>query len=391
MIVKREKTMKKMMILTAASALLCTFLTGCTVNISDDTISTATDIAVSALDNADINVNGQQVDISLDSNGDINVNLAQTTVASDQTTNNSAAETQTVLSNAEMKGISKQLIQEYVTIYNGILSGWITTDETDEYASDPGYPYYRVVDPKLRSIADVKSFMAKTLTGTEYDKLVGYIWGDSIPVYIERNGKLYALSVGRGSAYSDTWQWDQLQFTNVTADSFTVKGQYYHMGDALYSQAFDIIRTAEGFRISNAAEVEINDNHEAENNGSGSYENPFDEYIGQWRSEVQWNGSDYYIQITRDREIINVEVSAHSAVADYQWNYTCLCSEDGTYIECTNGGTLKRTDYAPNGDVQEPVTVYSDGSAKFNIKGGTLFWEDCKEGTARQVGFSKIG
>lgn len=391
MIVKGEKTMKKMMILTAASALICTFLTGCSVNISDDTISAAADIAVTALDNADIKVNGQQVDISLDSNGDINVNLAQTTKAADQAVTNSASETQTVLSNAEMKEISKQLIQEYVTIFDGILSGWITTDEKDEYASDPVYPYYRVTDPKLRSIADVKSFMAKTLTGTEYDKLVGYILGDSIPVYIERNGQLYALSVGRGSAYSDSWLWDQLQFTNVTADSFTVKGQYYHMGDAPFSQTFDIVRTAEGFRIANAAEVEFIDDHAEEKYDASSDKNPFDEYIGQWRSEAQWNSSDYYIQITGDRETMNVEVSSHSAVADYQWNYTCLCSEDGTYIECTNGGILKRTDYAPNGDMQEPVTVYSDGSAKFNIKGGMLFWEDCREGTARQVGFSKIG
>lgn len=120
-------------------------------------------------------------------------------------------------------------------------------------------------------------------------------------------------------------------------------------------------------------------------------ENPFDEYIGQWAGETQWNGNNYYIQISRDRESINAEVSAHSAVADYLWNYSCVCSEDGTYIECTGGGTLSRTDHAPNGDILEPVTVYSDGAARFNIKGGTLFWEDSKEGTARQVGFSKIG
>ncbi len=383
--------MKKMMILTAASALLCTFLTGCTVNISDDTISTAADIAVSALDNADIKVNGQQVDISLDSNGEINVNPAQTTVASDQAANNSAVETQTILSNAEMKAISKQLIQEYVSIYDGLLSGWITADDTDVYAPDPAYPYFRVVDSKLQSIADVKAFMAKTLTGAEYDRLVGYTFGDTRPVYIEREGKLYAMSVGRGAAYSDSWLWDQLQFTNVTADSFTVKGKYYHMGDDPFSQVFDIVRTADGFRIFNAAEVEINDDRAAEHYDSSCYENPYDGYIGQWRSEAQWNGSDYYIQITRDREIINVEVSAHSAVADYRWNYSCICSEDGTYIECSDGGTLKRTDYAPNGDIQEPVTVYSDGTAKFNIKSGTLFWEDCKVGTACQVGFSKIG
>ena len=124
---------------------------------------------------------------------------------------------------------------------------------------------------------------------------------------------------------------------------------------------------------------------------AGSFENPYDEYVGQWKSETQWNGTDFTIKISRYRESVNAEVSAHSAVADYLWDYPCFCSEDGTYLECTGEGTLKRTDYAPNGDVQEPVTVYSDGTATFTIKGGTLFWEDDKEGTARQVGFSKIG
>lgn len=117
---------------------------------------------------------------------------------------------------------------------------------------------------------------------------------------------------------------------------------------------------------------------------------PFYEYIGQWKSETQWNGNDLYIKISDDHGSIIAEVTAHSAVADYQWTYICTGSEDGTYIECTSGGTLIRTDYAPNGDIQEPETVYSDGTAKFNIQGGTLFWEESKEDTARQIGFSKV-
>lgn len=117
---------------------------------------------------------------------------------------------------------------------------------------------------------------------------------------------------------------------------------------------------------------------------------PFYEYIGEWKSKTQWNDNDLYIKISEDHGSIIAEVTAHSAVADYQWTYICTGSEDGTYIECTGGGTLVRTDYAPNGDIQDPETVYSDGTAKFNIKGGTLFWEDSKEGTARQVGFGKV-
>ncbi len=124
---------------------------------------------------------------------------------------------------------------------------------------------------------------------------------------------------------------------------------------------------------------------------SDSCEDPFDEYIGQWESSTQWNGTNFNIQISRDCEIINVEITAHSSVADYLWDYSCICSEDGTFIECTGGGTMLRTDYAPDGNIQGPVIVYTDGTARFNIKGGTLFWSDSKDGTAAQVGFSKIG
>lgn len=42
-------------------------------------------------------------------------------------------------------------------------------------------------------------------------------------------------------------------------------------------------------------------------------------------------------------------------------------------------------------DILDPVTVYTDGTAKFSIKGGVLFWQECGEDIAREVGFRKIG
>ena len=113
------------------------------------------------------------------------------------------------------------------------------------------------------------------------------------------------------------------------------------------------------------------------------------EYIGLWKSTEQWNGSDFTIQISQEGGSLKAVVSSHSAVADYQWDYTCRCSSDNTFISCNAGGTLKRTDYAPDGTAQAPVTVYTDGTARFSFKGGTLFWSEEKEDTARQVGFSR--
>lgn len=118
---------------------------------------------------------------------------------------------------------------------------------------------------------------------------------------------------------------------------------------------------------------------------------PITEYIGTWQSESQWNGCDFIIQVSKYDERLKVDVTAHSAVADYEWNYICTCSEDNTYIDCPKGGVLIRTDHAANGDMLEPVEVYDDGIARFSMKGGCLFWQECKEDTARQVCFRKNG
>lgn len=257
--------MKKMMIaVTAMSALLCTVLTGCSINIDEDTMSQAANIAVSMLDDADIKVNGQDVNVSVDSNGDVNVSIAQTTAANNTasvSTQTTAASVQTtaaapaVLSDAEMQNISKQLIQEYVNIYDGILCGCTEVDATDVYEASIDCKYYRVMDPNMQSIADVEALLAKTLTQAEYDRLYSCMFDVERPTYMELNDKLYTAPVGRGGAYSDTWNRDGLRFTNVTADSFTVTGSYTHMGDASYSQSFDIVNTPNGYRISNAGEI----------------------------------------------------------------------------------------------------------------------------------------
>ena len=256
--------MKKMMIaVTALGALLCTTLTGCTVNVSDNTVSQAADIAASVLDSADISVNGQKVDVSVDSNGDIKVDITQAPAAESQTTAAAAVteapavQTEAApagLSDAEMKNISKQLITEYMHIYDGLGSGYVDIDKNQGNEVDPQWPYLMVTDPGLQSIADVELVLAKTLTGTEYARMYTMILEGDMPLFIPVDGSLYVRQVGRGSAYSDTWDWDGLKYTNVTAEGFTVTGQYIHMGTAPISQSFDILNTPEGYRICKVGE-----------------------------------------------------------------------------------------------------------------------------------------
>jgi predicted small secreted protein len=72
--------MKKQLI-TIAILTAAVSLTGCTVNINDETMSAAKDIAASVLDDTDIKVNGQSVDVSLDSDGNVSVSAGQKTAA----------------------------------------------------------------------------------------------------------------------------------------------------------------------------------------------------------------------------------------------------------------------------------------------------------------------
>lgn len=249
-----------MIALAALSTLLCTALTGCTVHISEDDVSKTADLAASVLDDTDISVNGQKVDVSVDSNGDINVSIVQTEA------NQSAAVTETPaaqmteaapagLSEAEMKNISRQLIQEYMHIYDGLGSGSAKVDETQLSEVREQWPYLMVIDPELQSIADVEQVLAKTLTGAEYAEMHAMILEGEMPIFIPVDDNLYVRQAGRGGAYSDTWDWDGLQFSNVTTEGFTVTGKYTHMGAATMTQSFNILNTPEGYRISGAGGI----------------------------------------------------------------------------------------------------------------------------------------
>ena len=258
--------MKKTMIaLAALSALLCTALTGCSINVSDDTLSQAADIAASVLDSADISVNGQKVDVSVDSNGDINVNITKAPAAESQTTAPAAVteapavqkteSTPAGLSEAEMKNISRQLITEYMHLYDGLGAGCAEVDETQIIEVRAQWPYLMVLDPELQSVADLEQVLAKTLINEAYTEMHAMVLEGEMPIFIPVDDNLYVRQAGRGGAYSDTWDWDGLQFSNVTTEGFTVTGKYTHMGAATMTQSFNILNTPEGYRICRAGDI----------------------------------------------------------------------------------------------------------------------------------------
>lgn len=326
--------MKKQMIAAAIlSAVVC--LTGCSININDETVSQEVNNTSSVLEETGTNVNVQSVDASLDSNvNQTQTNAVSVTAVNQQTT---AATTETVSQNAAN-----------------------------------AFGFYRVTEmpPVGISVADLEG---------EWNNTLNQDW-----ILTFYDCGLYSGSYSLNDSGKVTTGKVYLEYNYYPGDSQVFwYNLYSNDNDYPFSLA------ADGMIPLNELYPLEQDNGYYVRNFGADY--PFNEYLGTWQSDTQWNGCDFNIQIRKAGDLMDVIVSAHSAVADYEWKYSCTCSDDGTYIECIDGGALYRTDYAPNGDILDPVTVYTDGTAKFNIKGGVLFWQECEEDTARQVGFRKIG
>ena len=104
----------------------------------------------------------------------------------------------------------------------------------------------------------------------------------------------------------------------------------------------------------------------------------------------KWEHDRCSINIQKTGNIYNVEIHwANSASEDNVWYYTCTLSDDRTYLSCEGTGKRERITTAEDGTLVTEV-IYNDCSAWFTKKGGTLFWQESKEGIADQLGFEKI-
>ena len=178
------------------STLLAVSLTGCGTDDSSSTAAATTGTAAATESSTSTE------DKQTDTTAEIKTTTAETTASEAPTAETTAVSS--VLSDEQMKEASMELIQKYVNIYDGIFCGCVEYDENDCISPDSMRYYYRVTDPKYQSISDLKAELGTTLSGTEYDNMVSLMFEQEPQIYLEQEGKLYALSVGRGSAYSDT-------------------------------------------------------------------------------------------------------------------------------------------------------------------------------------------
>ena len=88
------------------------------------------------------------------------------------------------------------------------------------------------------------------------------------------------------------------------------------------------------------------------------------------------------INIQKTGNAYNVEIHwANSAFEDNVWYYTCTLSDDRTHLLCEGTGKYEKITTAEDGTIVSDV-ICNDCCAWFTKKGGTLFWQESKEGIA---------
>lgn len=443
--------MKKQMIAIAV-LIAAVSLTGCTVNINDETMSAAKDIAASVLDDTDIKVNGQSVDVSLDSDGNVSVNMEQKAAAKPgpdlfggYVIGDTAVKSQPD-SNSETLITIPDATQ--ISVKESGVSGWFMTvfqDQTGYIAAQSvkDIPPY---DPALGGdnvLGGSVNADVKLMSGTHpyAEVLIEIPNGTQVNYYaVPDQSGWCAVNYQNEIGYIEAKYISPIEdYVPAEPDVSVLTGEYrYQLRDEKPGEFF----IDEGYVTVNADGTYIYQPKDGSLRQNGVVQLEYDEYPDGSRSPLfvfrekesneVWNGtydcepdgkgafylgnggmarllpkdqreddfSDYIgiwqydrcsIQIGGQGEGYLVTIHwADSASEDNVWSYQCSGMSDNMGLECTGGGTLTHIVTAEDGTETRTV-VYSDGTAFFRQKDGRLFWSDGKENKGMEMGFEKIG
>ena len=443
--------MKKQMIAIAV-LIAAVSLTGCNVNINDETMSAAKDIAASVPDDTDIKVNGQSVDVSLDSDGNVSVNMEQKAAAKPgadlfggYVIGDTAVKSQPD-SNSETLITIPDATQ--ISVKESGVSGWFMTvfqDQTGYIAakSVKDIPPY---DPALGGdnvLGGSVNADVKLMSGTHpyAEVLIEIPNGTQVNYYaVPDQSGWCAVNYQNKIGYIEAKYISPIEdYVPAEPDVSVLTGEYrYQLRDEKPGEFF----IDEGYVTVNADGTYIYQPKDGSLRQNGVVQLEYDEHPDGSRSPLfvfrekesneVWNGtydcepdgkgafylgnggmarllpkdqheddfSDYIgiwqydrctIQIGEQGEGYLVTIHwADSASEDNVWSYQCSGMSDNMGLECTGGGTLTHIVTAEDGTETRTV-VYSDGTAFFRQKGGRLFWSDGKENKGMEMGFEKIG
>ena len=441
--------MKKQLI-TIAILTAAVSMTGCTVNINDETMSAAKDIAASVLDDTDIKVNGQSVDVSLDSDGNVSVNMEQKAAAKPGADLFGGYVIGDTAVKSQPDPNSETLITipdaTQISVKESGVSGWFMTvfqDQTGYIAAqsvkdippyDPAlggdnvcggsvnadvrlmsgtHPYAEVLI-EIPNGTQVNYYAVPDNSGwcvVNYQEYIGYVEAKFI-----NDIESYDTNFGIVPAIVGEWRYQEqdLQAGDVYNDIgyITVNAD----GTFIYQPKDGSLRKSGTVSVVYVKHPDGNETasysffwdgifwigtDSCEPNGKGAF------YVGNAgmerllpKDQREDDFSDYVgiwqydrctIQISEQSEGYLVTVRwANSASEDNIWSYSCSGMSDNTGLECTGGGTLTHIVTAEDG-TETRTAVYSDGTAFFRQKGGRLFWSDGKENKGMEMGFEKIG
>ncbi len=441
--------MKKQLI-TIAILTAAVSMTGCTVNINDETMSAAKDIAASVLDDTDIKVNGQSVDVSLDSDGNVSVNMEQKAAAKPGADLFGGYVIGDTAVKSQPDPNSETLITipdaTQISVKESGVSGWFMTvfqDQTGYIAAqsvkdippyDPAlggdnvcggsvnadvrlmsgtHPYAEVLI-EIPNGTQVNYYAVPDNSGwcvVNYQEYIGYVEAKFI-----NDIESYDTNFGIVPAIVGEWRYQEqdLQAGDVYNDIgyITVNAD----GTFIYQPKDGSLRKSGTVSVVYVKHPDGNETasysffwdgifwigtDSCEPNGKGAF------YVGNAgmerllpKDQREDDFSDYVgiwqydrctIQISEQSEGYLVTVRwADSASEDNIWSYSCSGMSDNTGLECTGGGTLTHIVTAEDG-TETRTAVYSDGTAFFRQKGGRLFWSDGKENKGMEMGFEKIG
>lgn len=158
---------------------------------------------------------------------------------------------------AGIHGASEPTVAEAIEIRDALTfadrlmtSAGLNTDTTQEYVSENGNIYHKVVDGSFRSTADIRNYFTTYMTESYISSCCGNLYGSSNSKCIDVNGELYLEYRPMGGIYSFT------NDTPVIVASENYEGGYsIKLRDTAYGSdsivVVDVIREDERWKVIN--------------------------------------------------------------------------------------------------------------------------------------------
>ena len=430
-------------------------LTGCTININDETMTAAKDVAVSVLDDTEVKVNGQPVELSADSEDSVNVSLEKEAEVKPGTALFGGYVLGDTAVKAKPEASSGTLITipdaTQISIQESGTSGWFMTEfkeqtgyiEAKSVKEIPPYDpllggdnvrggYISADSASVRLMSGNHSYaevLAEIPNGTQvnyypvpdhanwcvvnFQDNVGYVEARFI-----REIEPYDAGIGSVPAIVGEWRYqvqdmqmgdvyDDAGYVTVEADGTYIyqpkDGSLRKRGtvNVAYDEHPDGSKTAfYNFTENESGESWIGTDC-CEPNGKGAF------YIGNggtarlFPREPRSDDFADYVGIWQcDRCSIQIGEQGTGYLVTVRWAdnafednmWSYQCSGMSDNTGLECTGGGTLTHIAAGADGNETRTViYNDGDAVFRYKGGRLFWSDGKENKGMEMGFEKIG